>query len=407
MKLVHMYEYHISIHSKKWKYISSPGLLHTSHFSTVQKTIKKMIGTLEGIFCFVTKFHLLHSNNTAVIYTTMKCLDRIKFCLIFTVFYLGILLILPFATDLEHFVEDLKRSEETETHHHQPKPNFEERRKLLDEICQKYSDPSKPEFAQITNTKLAKMNHFNYFWHNFNYTMICSIQKVGSNSVHHFINNILEDQMSRESSALNQLDFINRQSLENPEDETKLLKMPVNQDCWPDCAKELTKVILVRHPLERLLSAYLYIFTNRGKYHFAKYSWNQFVSNVINYPDDPEWITIQQKVGNHWAPYWKSCQVCDVNLRPNYVLKLESLEDDIFEYLSQIGLAQYAHDFPWINPHQGHKTAARLIEFYSRLSLSTIEELYHVYKLDHDLFGYDPTSFYYLASEYTNPSHGV
>ena len=98
-----------------------------------------MMGTLEGIFCFVTKFHLLHhSNNTAVIYTTMKCLDRIKFCLIFTVFYLGILLILPFATDLEHFVEDLKRSEETETQD-QPKPNFEERRKLLDEICQKYS----------------------------------------------------------------------------------------------------------------------------------------------------------------------------------------------------------------------------------------------------------------------------
>ena len=31
--------------------------------------------------------------------------------------------------------------------------------------------------------------------------------------------------MSRESSALNQLDFINRQSLENPEDETKLLKI--------------------------------------------------------------------------------------------------------------------------------------------------------------------------------------
>ena len=119
--------------------------------------------------------------------------------------------------------------------------------------------------------------------------------------------------------------FVNRQGLENHEDEHKLLKMPVNQECWPNCASELTKVILVRHPLERLLSAYLYIFTNRGKYHFAKYSWNEFVANVINYPDDPEWIEIQQKVGNHWAPYWKSCQVCDVNLRPNYVLKLETL----------------------------------------------------------------------------------
>ena len=330
----------------------------------------------------------------------MKCWDRLKFCLIFTVFYLAILIILPLATDLEHYHEDPETSVDTKNSEAQSsKPDFEGRRKRLDQMCQKYSDPSKPEFAQITNTQLAKINHFNYFWYNFNYTMICSIQKVGSNSVHHFIRNILEDQMSHPS--YNQLDFINRKGHE----EKNLLKMPVSQDCWPKCAKELTKVILVRHPLERLLSAYLYIFTNRGKYHFGKYSWNEFVHNVIHYPDDPDWIEIQQKVGNHWAPYWKSCQVCDINLRPDYVLKLESLEDDIYEYLSRIGLSKYAHDFPWINPHQGHKTAARLIEFYSRLSLATIEELYHVYKLDHDLFGYDPTSFYYLASEYTNPNN--
>jgi hypothetical protein len=46
------------------------------------------------------------------------------------------------------------------------------------------------------------------------------------------------------------------------------LDFPVNLKCWPNCAQNCTKVILVRHPLDRLLSAYLYIFDNNpGKFH--------------------------------------------------------------------------------------------------------------------------------------------
>ena len=46
------------------------------------------------------------------------------------------------------------------------------------------------------------------------------------------------------------------------------LDFPVNLKCWPNCAKNCTKVILVRHPLDRLLSAYLYIFDNNpGKFY--------------------------------------------------------------------------------------------------------------------------------------------
>ena len=41
------------------------------------------------------------------------------------------------------------------------------------------------------------------------------------------------------------------------------LTLPVNQDCWPGCAANQTKIIIVRHPLERLLSAYRYVFDSR------------------------------------------------------------------------------------------------------------------------------------------------
>jgi len=47
------------------------------------------------------------------------------------------------------------------------------------------------------------------------------------------------------------------------------MDFPVNTECWPKCAENFTKVILVRHPLDRLLSAFLYIFENpKGKFYY-------------------------------------------------------------------------------------------------------------------------------------------
>ena len=84
---------------------------------------------------------------------------------------------------------------------------------------------------------------------------------------------------------------------ENEKDFSEELHFPINQDCWPNCASNLTKVILVRHPLERLLSAYLYIFSNdAGKYYNRKYTWQEFVNNIINYPADRQWREIQVRL---------------------------------------------------------------------------------------------------------------
>ena len=70
--------------------------------------------------------------------------------------------------------------------------NFTERRKILDTVCQKYSHPYRPESRYVTSQDLAHIRNFNYFSFNQKYTMICSIHKVGSNSMHNFLLHILE-----------------------------------------------------------------------------------------------------------------------------------------------------------------------------------------------------------------------
>ena len=99
-------------------------------------------------------------------------------------------------------------------------------------------------------------------------------------------------------------------------------------------------------------------------------------------------------VGNHWEPFWRVCQVCDNSLRPDHILKLESIHEDLGHYLNEIGLGEYAEKFPWSNPNS---KSILVPDFYSRLRKTTVQELYHIYKVDHELFDYDPQSFLDLA----------
>ena len=176
--------------------------------------------------------------------------------------------------------------------------------------------------------------------------MICSLQKVGSNSMHNFLRSIMAEHYKNENELKNPLSI---------EEGYNIVELPVNSQCWPKCAENYTKVILVRHPLERLLSAYLYIFKNSdGKYYNNYYTWEEFVQHIIQYPEnDSNWKEIQENVGNHWEPYWRVCQVCDRYLKPNFILKLENIEKDLRQYLTEVGLEKYAADFPWSNPTKG------------------------------------------------------
>ena len=70
--------------------------------------------------------------------------------------------------------------------------HLKERKKLLDKVCQSYTNPFSSQ-AHVHSSNLTEINSFSYFWFNTSYTMVCSIQKAGSNSMHNFLRKVLSN----------------------------------------------------------------------------------------------------------------------------------------------------------------------------------------------------------------------
>ncbi|XP_025835799.1 carbohydrate sulfotransferase 11-like, partial [Agrilus planipennis] len=84
----------------------------------------------------------------------------------------------------------------------------------------------------------------------------------------------------------------------------------------------------------------------------------------------------------HWMPVNDLCQPCLINY--TFIGKYEWFEEDTRTVLDMVG-APYI-DFPVSKPNY---TRDKLRFYFQQLSLSEIEDLYNLYKLDFKLFGYD------------------
>ncbi len=86
--------------------------------------------------------------------------------------------------------------------------------------------------------------------------------------------------------------------------------------------KNYTKLILVRHPLQRVVSAYYEIMIKRKKYRQNKtskpMSLDEFLRNVPGSLMDHD---------PHWTRYHNRCKLCSVNY--HYVIHTETMESDL------------------------------------------------------------------------------
>ena len=113
-------------------------------------------------------------------------------------------------------------------------------------------------------------------------------------------------------------------------------------------------------------------------------------------------VTGDRGISYHWAPYWKECALCDPKARPNHILHMETLEADLAELLRRIGAgAAEAAKFPHTHRQAGgHSSSAALRqELFSTLTKSQVRELHDKFRLDHEMFGYDPTPYLMYARE--------
>ncbi|KAK0181965.1 hypothetical protein PV327_000142 [Microctonus hyperodae] len=174
----------------------------------------------------------------------------------------------------------------------------------------------------------------------------------------------------------------------------------------PDIERRLANydaLIVVRHPLERLLSAFrnkLEIRDERGSKYFQtrfgrkiikRYRQNATEESLtrghdVRFSEFVDFITnkeINETANEHWQSMYELCLPCNVNY--NLVSKYETLSEDATEVLERIGAGFIS--FPSRPPNHG-LTAQKLEHYYSALTLKQLGKLTNFYRLDLRLFDY-------------------
>ena len=176
------------------------------------------------------------------------------------------------------------------------------------------------------------------------------------------------------------------------------------------------KFMFVRHPFERLLSAYKSKFQKEtkfqeffGKMIVRKYRQNPSVESLRRGHDVrfeeflkfiAEQVVLQRSIlPETWRQYYKTCFPCHINY--NYIGKLETIYNDAAHIFKE---THYTSDvlFPIASKSYFH-TINTMRDHFKNVSSADVERLMEIYALDFALFGYD-VAFAEPAPSFTGPA---
>lgn len=163
------------------------------------------------------------------------------------------------------------------------------------------------------------------------------------------------------------------------------------------------KFLIVRHPFERLVSAYRdklehiegrdYYYKRFGRHIAHKYHRFRKPNETKLEPTFTEFLRfiVEEKYfDEHWAPFVDACEPCLIKY--NYILKFDTIERDQKFLMQELGLSDYLYernDLRNINP-RGVTTAALVKEYMQNVPRSLLDEINKVYDTDFKLFSYLP-----------------
>lgn len=167
-----------------------------------------------------------------------------------------------------------------------------------------------------------------------------------------------------------------------------------------------TKFFFVRHPMERLVSAYRNKFQNQNNSYFPQRYGRQIIklyrpnatthslehgtdvqfSEFVDYLVDTEVRGYEKNP--HWAPITSLCHPCDI--RYDFVGQLETLSSDADAILSRLGVVDVVH-FPARADTYGlyAPSAELLASTFSEVPHSKLRRLLALYGGDMEAFGYN------------------
>ena len=184
----------------------------------------------------------------------------------------------------------------------------------------------------------------------------------------------------------------------------------------------LYKFVFIRHPFERLVSAYHDKFEHTKqaemmvpflKHEIVKYMFSSLkkrqptiqkkttskfplnidmsFENFINFVLEEASYNKISEQSKHWWPYSDICKMCKIQY--DFVGMLESLEEDVgcmLQNFKEYALLQTMLDRTKkkINDAGGKHTKKMTLEYFSKLSKETIQRLYKLYKVDFILGNY-------------------
>jgi len=182
-----------------------------------------------------------------------------------------------------------------------------------------------------------------------------------------------------------------------------------NWEKYPEFTKNGQTIIFVRHPFERLLSAFRdkledpsvkggrfneYYYNKYGRRMVMYYRKEKITGPTYKYPRFSEFIDfIVDKdiryADEHWAPFFKECTPCHIPY--NFIGHFETLYWDVHLLANKTNLVDKWDDK---NDYFQSSTYTDISkEYFATIERDTIRKLYKRYKIDFELFGYSPDEY--------------
>ncbi|XP_013392389.1 carbohydrate sulfotransferase 11 [Lingula anatina] len=251
--------------------------------------------------------------------------------------------------------------------------------------------------------------------------LYCQIPKAGSTNVKRtflLAHALKNDTEAAKKDVIDLQDMSPDQTWKNTKVEFSRLTEKTDEEA-ARILSNYTRMIIARHPFERLLSFYKMLFVASGYEDFSmkvntvnlyrqiceRYGWEPPPKNIkmitepiklpfptfVQYVIDHDIRTrrgewqINHNLDAHWLPMWRQCWPCTAHF--DVIGQAETMDRDIAFITRKLGVKQrivYPDDLK-------RRTASEVpIWFSQNITCNQLEALNELYSLDFDLFGYAP-----------------